>query len=136
MDSAESIPQEGVLFKGCSSLLAECGSQAQTPRASGVHGYTATPIAHGLEKETIVCKLLLPTFKAFLCFYCKRTVSPSNGFPLYFTISSKLPPRKPEHSPAADAENYADAKSTERQFGNFHLRMLPIELSYSGILLD
>lgn len=51
--AAESILQEGALFKGCSSLLAECGSQAQTPKASGVHGYTATPIAHGLERETI-----------------------------------------------------------------------------------
>lgn len=71
--SAESIPQDGVLFKDCSLLLAECGSQAQTSRAPGVHSYRTTPIAHGLLVKQFICKLFLPTFKAFLCFYHKRT---------------------------------------------------------------
>lgn len=89
----------------------------------------------GSKRKQFICKLFLPTFKAFFCASAiKGLVSPF-GFSFYFTISSKLPPRKPEHSPVEYTENYADAKSIDNSEG-FRLRMLPIELSYSDILLD
>lgn len=118
-------------------LLAEGGARAQPPRAHGVQGCTATPRnGTGAPKESpSLLNRSYQLLKLFSCFYHKKEFFPLLVFPFYFTVSSKLSPGKPDHSPAGYAENHGDAVNRETAL-RFPLTVLPTELSYSDILFD
>lgn len=87
------------------------GPDPQSFWGTGLHGNTNGTGAQKENNSLVSCSYQL--FKLFVLLSQKRNFFLLLVFPFHFTVSSKLSPGKPEHSPAGYAENHVDVVDRE-----------------------